>query len=108
MTKNQYLKLVNEFGLVYDDDTTSAYFNGFPICGYRKGISKYADWKKNCLIIFENYTEQINNFGHYSGVYSGKCANTVKDARQLIANQIVYVKNKHLKKLLENIKKDFR
>lgn len=108
MTKNQYLELVNEFGFVYDAETTSAYFCGFPICGYRTSLSSYADWKKNSLIIFENYTEQINQFGHYSGIYSGKCANTVEEARQLIVNQIVYIKNKHLKERLESMKEDFR
>ena len=35
MTKKDYIALVNEFGLYYDADTTSAYYNEFPICGYR-------------------------------------------------------------------------
>ena len=108
MTKDQYLELVNEFGFVYDAETTSAYFCGFPICGYRTSRSSYADWKKNSLIIFENYAEQINQYGHYSGVYSGKSANTVEEARQLIMNQIVYIKSKHLKERLENMNEDFQ
>ena len=35
MTKKDYIALVKEFNLTYYADTTSAYFNEYPICGYR-------------------------------------------------------------------------
>lgn len=109
MTKKDYIALVNEFGLYYDADTTSAYYNEFPICGYRPDHSSFGtnDWSAKSLIIFENYTDHLNEYGHYSGVYQDKFATKVEDARQLISNQIVTIKNKYIIERLEKMEKDF-
>lgn len=107
MTKKDYIALVNEFGLYYDADTTSAYFNEFPICGYRPCRSSYADWSAKSLIIFEDYNDHLNNCGHYSGIYCEKYATKVEDARQLITNQIMLVKDKYINDRLEKMEEDF-
>lgn len=109
MTKKDYIALVKEFNLTYYADTTSAYFNEYPICGYRTDRSNFGknDWNNKSLIIFENYTDNLNEHGHYSGVYQNKFATKVEEARQLISNQIVYVKNKYINARLEKIEKDF-
>ena len=109
MTKKDYIALINEFGLTYDDDTSSAYYNEYPICGYRTDRSRFgtADWSPKSLIIFENYSEHINEYGHYTGVYQDKFATKVEEARQLISNQIVYIKNKYINERLGKMEKDF-
>ena len=109
MTKKDYIALVNEFNLTYDADTTSAYYNEFPICGYRADHSSFGtnDWSAKSLIIFENYTDHLNEYGHYSGVYQDKFSSKVEEARQLIANQIVCIKNKYINERLEKMNKDF-
>ena len=109
MTKKDYIALVYEFGLTYDADTTSAYYNEYPICGYRTDRSSFgtSDWSAKSLIIFENYSEHLNEYGHYSGVYKDKFATKVEEARQLISNQIVSIKNKYINERLEKMEKDF-
>lgn len=109
MTKKDYIALVNEFGLYYDADTTSAYYNEFPICGYRPDRSSFgtSDWSARSLIIFENYSEHLNEYGHYSGVYQDKSSTKVEEARQLISNQIKCIKNKYVNERLAKMKKDF-
>lgn len=109
MTKKDYIALVKEFNLTYDADTTSAYFNEYPICGYRTDHSRFGtnDWSAKSLIIFENYTDNLNEHGHYSGEYQDKFATKVEEARQLISNQIVSIKNKYINARLDKIKDDF-
>lgn len=109
MTKKDYIALINEFGLTYDAGTTSAYYNEFPICGYRTDRYNFgpSDWSAKSLIIFENYSEHLNEYGHYSGEYQGKFATKVEEARQLISNQIVSIKNKYINARLDKIKEDF-
>ena len=107
MTKKDYIALVNEFNLTYDADTTSAYYNEFPICGYRSSRSNYADWSAKSLIIFGNYNDHLNEFGHYTGLYDDKYATNVEEARQLIANQIKFIKDKYINERLEKMNKDF-
>ncbi len=109
MTKKDYIALVKEFNLTYDTDTTSAYYYEYPICGYRPDRSNFGknDWREKSLIIFENYTDHLNEYGHYSGVYQDKFATTVENARQLISNQIVCIKNKYINERLEKMEKDF-
>lgn len=109
MTKKDYIALVKEFGLHYDADTTSAYYNEFPICGYRPDRSSFGknDWSSKSLIIFDNYDEVLNDSGHYSGYYQDKFATKVEDARQLIVNQIISIKNKYINERLEKMEKDF-
>lgn len=109
MTKKDYIALVNEFGLTYDAETTSAYYNEYPICGYRSFHSTFGinDWCAKSLIIFENYIEKLNKPGHYSGEYQDKFATKVEEARQLISNQIVSIKNKYINARLDKIKDDF-
>ena len=109
MTKKDYIALVKEFNLTYDAATTSAYFNEYPICGYRPDHSNFGtnDWSSKSLIIFENYIEKLNEHGHYSGVYQNKFATKVEEARQLISNQIVSIKNKYINERLKKMNKDF-
>ena len=109
MTKKDYIALVYEFGLYYDADTTSAYYNEFPICGYRTDRSNFgtSDWNAKSLIIFENYTDILNEYGHYYGEYQDKFATKVEEARQLISNQIMLIKNKYINERLEKMNKDF-
>lgn len=107
MTKNDYIALIKEFNLTYEPDTTSAYFKEFPICGYRNDRSRCADWSAKSLIIFENYNDHLNEFGHYTGLYQDKYATKVEDARQLIANQIKFIKDKYIEYKLAQMKKDF-
>ena len=109
MTKKDYIALVYEFGLYYDADTTSAYYNEYPICGYRTDRSSFGtcDWSAKSLIIFENYSEHLNEYGHYSGVYQDKFATKVEEARQLISNQIVTIKAKYINERLAKMEKDF-
>lgn len=109
MTKKDYIALVNEFSLTYDAETTSAYYNEFPICGYRPYSSNFGtnDWRSKSLIIFENYSKHLNKYGHYSGEYQDKFATKVEEARQLISNQIVSIKNKYINARLDKIKEDF-
>lgn len=103
MTKKDYIALVKEFGLTYNADTTSAYYNEYPICGYRPDRSSFGnnDWSPKSLIIFENYTETLNEYGHYSGFHIDKSSSNVEEARQLIKNQIVFIKNKYINERLE-------
>lgn len=109
MTKKDYIALVKEFNLTYDAATTSAYYNEYPICGYRPIHSNFGinDWCAKSLIIFENYIEKLNEHGHYSGVYQDKFATKVEEARQLISNQIMLIKNKYINERLEKMNKDF-
>lgn len=107
MTKKDYIALVNEFGLTYYADSSSAYYKEFPICGYRPSRSSYADWSAKSLIIFEDYNDHLNNCGHYSGFYTNKYATKVEEGRQLISNQIVFIKNKYINERLEKMNKDF-
>lgn len=109
MTKKDYIALVYEFGLIYDADTTSAYFNEYPICGYRPSRSDFGinDWCAKSLIIFENYIEKLNEHGHYSGSHIDKSSTNVEEARQLISNQIMLIKNKYINERLEKMNKDF-
>lgn len=109
MTKKDYIALVNEFNLTYDADTTSAYYNEYPICSYRADHSSFGtnDWSAKSLIIFENYTDHLNEYGHYSGAYQDKSSTKVEEARQLIANQIVCIKKKYINERLEKMNKDF-
>lgn len=109
MTKKDYIALVNEFGLIYDAETTSAYYNEYPICGYRHIRSNFGinDWNSKSLIIFENYTEKLNEHGHYSGLHIDKSSTNVEEARQLISNQIMLIKNKYINERLEKMNKDF-
>lgn len=109
MNKKDYIALVNEFGLTYYADTTSAYYKEFPICGYRADHSNFGknDWSDNSLIIFENYDVHLNKYGHYSGYYQDKFATKVEEARQLIANQIMFTKNKYANERLTKMKEDF-
>lgn len=95
--------------MTYDADTTSAYYNEFPICGYRPDHSSFGtnDWSSKSLIIFENYSEHLNEYGHYSGVYQDKFSTKVEEARQLIANQIMCIKNKYVNERLAKMNKDF-
>lgn len=109
MTKKDYIALVKEFNLTYDAVTTSAYFKEYPICGYRDDHSNFGtnDWRSKSLIIFENYTDILNNHGHYAGIYQDKFATKVEKARQLISNQIMLIKNKYINERLEKMNKDF-
>ena len=109
MTKEDYISLVNEFGLEYDTSSTDAYYNKYPICGYRTDRSNFGtnDWSAKSLIIFENYTDNLNEYGHYSGEYQDKFATKVEEARQWISNQIVSIKNKYINARLDKIKDDF-
>lgn len=109
MTKKDYIALVNEFGLTYYADSYSAYYKEFPICGYRAYRSNFGtnDWDAKSLIIFDNYDEVLNNLGHYSGFYTNKYATKVEEGRQLISNQIVFIKNKYINERLEKMNKDF-
>lgn len=109
MTKADYIALVNKFGLEYHKENDSAYYKEYPICGYRIKHSTFGknDWDDRCLIIFDNYSEELNNTGHYSGFYTDKYARTVEDARQLIMNQIMVIKDKYMNERLANMKKDF-
>ena len=109
MTKKDYIALVNEFGLIYDAETTSAYYNEYPICGYRPIRSNFGinDWSAKSLIIFENYTEKLNEYGHYSGSHIDKSSTKVEEARQLIKNQIMLIKNKYINERIEKMNMDF-
>ena len=109
MTKKDYIAIVNEFGLTYYADSSSAYYKEFPICGYRAYHSYFGtnDWDAKSLIIFDNYDEVLDNSGHYSGFYTNKYATKVEEARQLISNQIMFVKNKYVNNRLEKMNKDF-
>lgn len=49
----------------------------------------------------------INEHGHYSGVYQDKSSTKVEEARQLISNQIISIKNKYINARLDKIKEDF-
>ena len=107
MTKKDYIALINEFNLTYDADTTSAYFKEFPICGYRSSPSSCGDWSAKSLIIFENYNDHLNEYGHFTGIYKDKYATKVEEARQLIINQIMFIKNLYINERLAKMKKDF-
>lgn len=107
MTKKDYIALINEFNLTYDADTTSAYFKEFPICGYRSSCSSCGDWSAKSLIIFENYNDHLNEYGHFTGIYKDKYATNVEEARQLIMNQIMFIKNLYINERLAKMKKDF-
>lgn len=109
MTKKDYIALVNEFDLYYDANTTSAYYNEYPICGYRSDRSNFGtnDWSAKSLIIFENYIEKLNEHGHYSGSHIDKSSTNVEEARQLIKNQIMLIKNKYINERMEKMNQDF-
>ena len=107
MTKNDYIALIKEFNLFYDADTTSAYFKEYPICGYRSSSSSCGDWSAKSLIIFENYNDHLNEYGHFTGIYQDKYATKVEEARQLIMNQIMFIKNLYINERLAKMKKDF-
>lgn len=109
MTKEDYISLVNEFGLEYDTSSTTAYYNKYPICGYRMFHASFKQnpWDAKSLIIFENYSDCINESGHYSGEYVDKFSTTVKEASKLIVNQIRYIKNLFINKRFEKMNEDF-
>jgi hypothetical protein len=109
MTQNEYIKLVQEFNLDYDNCTSSAYYKQYPVCGYRLDASNWNDcnWKDNSLIIFEKFSNNKNYNGRYSGEYTGKSAVTLAKARKLIGNQIKTIKEIYLKNKLNNIEEDF-
>ena len=52
-------------------------------------------------------SEYPNENGHYTGFYNDKYATKIEDARQLIANQIIVVKNNITNERLEKMEKDF-
>lgn len=109
MTQDEYIKLVQEFNLDYDNCTSSAYYNLYPICGYRIDAYNWNDlnWKAKSLIIFEKYSHNKNYNGRYSGEYIGKSAVTLNKARKLISNQIKEIKQMYLKNKISSIKEDF-
>ena len=107
MTQNEYIQLVQEFNLDYDNCTSSAYYKLYPVCGYRSGASDMHHWKDNSLIIFENFTHNKNYNGRYSGEYTGKYADTLVEARKLIRNQIKTIKQIYLNNKLKTIYEDF-
>lgn len=109
MTKNEYIKLVQEFNLDYDNCTSSAYYKLYPVCGYRFDASSgnECNWKCNSLIIFDKFSHNKNYNGRYSGGYTGKSAVTLAKARKLIRNQIKTIKEIYLKNKLNNIEEDF-
>lgn len=110
MTKNEYIKLVQEFNLDYDNLTSSAYYKLYPVCGYRSDAStklNELNWKDNSLIIFDKFSNDKNYNGKYSGEYTGKSAVTLDKARKLIGNQIKTIKEIYLKNKLKTIEEDF-
>ena len=109
MTRQEYIKLVQEFNLDYDNCTSSAYYKLYPVCGYRLDASDWnnMNWKDNSLIIFEKYSHNKNYNGRYSGEYTGKYAVKLNKARKLIGNQIKEIKEIYLKKKLNTIEEDF-
>lgn len=109
MTKNEYIQLVQEFNLDYDNCTSSAYYKLYPVCGYRLDASdgNKIDWKENSLIIFDKFSHNLNYNGRYSGEYTGKSAVTLAEARKLIGNQIKAIKQIYLNNKLKTIDEDF-
>jgi hypothetical protein len=109
MTQNEYIKLVQEFNLDYDNCTSSAYYKLYPVCGYRLDASDWNEynWKDNSLIIFEKFSHNKNYNGKYSGEYTGKSAVTLAKARKLIGNQIKTIKEIYLNNKLKTIEEDF-
>ena len=108
MTSKQYIKLLKEFGLIYNsyyydeydllEFGPDAYLDeGFTesICGWRRSPSHFAgnNWMANSLIMYEH------------GSWNGKYAATVKAGRKLLNEFFRGRKLKEIEQRKENIKK---
>ena len=101
MTSKQYIKLLKEFGLMYNSYYADEYDllefgpdayldEGFTesICGWRRSPSHFAgnNWMANSLIVYE------------CGMWNGQCATTVKAGRKLLNEYFRKLKQKEIDK----------
>lgn len=110
MTKEEYMTLIEGFGLEFRESGYSAYFGLYPVCGWREERSYFPknNWKDRSLIIYDSIEEKITYYGKYSGKYiSGLYATNVEEGKKLVYNRIKELKYLNVKKKLKELEKDF-
>lgn len=110
MTKEEYIALVEGFGLEFHFSGFSAYYGLYPVCGWRVDESNfpYNNWEPCSLIIYDSINEEIKSNGKYSGKYkSGLYATDVEEGKRLVYNRIKELKDLMVRKKLFEMNKDF-
>lgn len=110
MTKEEYMTLIEGFGLDFRESGYSAYFGLYPVCGWREDRSYFPknNWEDCSLIIYDSIEEEITYYGKYSGKYiSGLYATDVEEGKRLVYNRIKEIKDLIVRKKLFEINKDF-
>lgn len=106
MKLEEYKKLVKEFGLDFDEKSSSAFYMNHPVCGWRESDCGSL-WKAGSVIMFGEYTNSIDSKGRKSGWFNGHYATKKYPASVLITEKIQEIKSKMIKEKLEDMKKDF-
>lgn len=110
MTRDEYIALVEGFGLEFHTIGYSAYFGLYPVCGWRVDGSKFPcnNWEPCSLIIYDSIDEEITYNGKYSGKYKcGLYATDVEEGKRLVYNRIKELKDLMVRKKLFEMNKDF-
>ncbi len=110
MTKEEYIALVEGFGLEFRLGGFSAYFGLYPVCGWRVDGSNFTsnNWEPCSLIIYDSIEEEIKYNGKYSGKYkSGLYATDVEEGKRLVYNRIKELKDLMVRNKIIEMNKDF-
>lgn len=106
MNLEEYKKLVKEFGLDFDEKSSSAYYMNHPVCGWR-GSDCGSLWKAGSVIMFGELKKSVDLYGRKSGWFNGNYATMKGSASVLITEKIQEIKSKMIEEKLEGMEKDF-
>ena len=106
MNLEEYKKLVKEFGLVFEENSYSAYYKNYPVCGWRENACNCL-WKAGSVIMFGEWANSNVSKGRKSGWFNGHYATMKGSVSVLITEKIQEIKSKMIKEKLEGMEKDF-
>ncbi|MBO7694766.1 MAG: hypothetical protein J6T10_19290 [Methanobrevibacter sp.] len=106
MNLEEYKEIVKEFGLDFDEKTSSAFYMNHPVCGWRE-IACNCLWIAGSVIMFGEYANSNDSKGRKSGWFNGHYATKKYPASVLITEKIQEIKSKMIKEKLEGMEKDF-
>lgn len=107
MNLEEYKKLVKEFGLDFDEKSSSAFYKNHPVCGWRE-IACNCLWKAGSVIMFSELKKSVDLYDRKSGWFNGNYATMKGSASVLITEKIQEIKSKMIEEKLEGMEKDFQ
>lgn len=112
MTEEEYLSILDEFGLKladfrYENDFTAYFLGKYPVCTYRKQ-GKVAIYGDNFMMFYQPKYDNLYNSKYNAGIYNGRSYEDYFEAKRKFADHLKEIKKQLVQLKVQEIDKDFK